>query len=431
MRIRLVAAATAGAAVALAAVALRTPDALAAPVTPPFGLAVDAYAAYDPADTCDPVSRRGVIGLYDLLNRAYGNHGAVLATECDGADDGEHREGRALDYRLDAADPTERAVADDFLTWLLATDPSGGRHALARRLGVMHVIWNGRQWRADRAGEGWRPYPGPDPHTDRVHISLSWPGAVGATTWWAYHPPNLGARLDFHLSDSLDPSAPTRGVFQFGQSPMIPIVGDWDGDGVDSASAYDPTLGRFFLSDDPIGAGTRHTFGYGNRGAVPVVGDWDGDGRDNVGVRMGTTFFLRTSPVTSGTESTRTVPYGDAADVPLVGDWDGDGRDDVGVHRPALGRFFLRMTATTSPIETTREVLYGNAGGGPLVGDWDGDNRDNIGVRMGRTFFLRTSPVDSPTETTVPVVFGNGGTSEFAIVGDWDGDNRDTHGIVF
>jgi hypothetical protein len=255
-------------------------------------------------------------------------------------------------------------------------------------------------------------------HDAQLIVSALWSGGI-----------NLGV-LDFHLSDSASSPVATRPVIHYGQSPMIPIVGDWDGDGTDTVSTYDPTGARFYVSNDPASGQHQYTFAYGNAGATPLVGDWDGDGRDNVGVRMGATFFLRTSPVSSATETTATVAFGNPEDTPLIGDWDGDGVDNVGVHRPAVGRFYLRTSASSQP-EAIRELLYGNAGATPLVGDWDGDGRDNIGVRMGHTFFLRTSPVGSSTETTVSIGYGNGDNRELPVVGDWDGDGRDTQGIVF
>ncbi len=241
-------------------------------------------------------------------------------------------------------------------------------------------------------------------------------------------PGDLGV-LDFLLSDSVASHVNTRPVIHYGNSPMVPIVGDWDGDGKDTVSAYDPTAGTFLISNNPETGQAQYVFRYGNPGAVPLVGDWDGDGKDNVGVQMGNGFYLRTSPVTSGVETTSLVRYGDAGDTPLIGDWDGDGKDNVGVYKPGLGRFFLRMSANTDPTETTIGVSYGNPGVTPLVGDWNGDGRDNIGVRMGNTFYFRTSEVTSSVETTVSIAYGNG-SNEYPITGDWDGDGKDTQGIV-
>jgi len=239
---------------------------------------------------------------------------------------------------------------------------------------------------------------------------------------------NLGI-LEFYLSDSPVLSCPTRPVISYGNVPMVPIVGDWDGDGLDTVSAYLPTSGTFLLSNNPITGQHQYSVRYGDPNAVPLVGDWDGDGKDNVGVRMGNRFYLRTSPITSATETTISVAYGDAPDKPIIGDWDGDGKDNVGIYRGAGFRFYLRTSANTNPAEVTTVVAYGNPNSTPLVGDWDNDGTDNIGVRMGNGFFFRMSPVTSATETTNSVTYGTG-VNEYAIVGDWDGDGVDTQGVV-
>jgi hypothetical protein len=241
---------------------------------------------------------------------------------------------------------------------------------------------------------------------------------------------NLGI-LDFHLSDSLSSSTATRPVIRYGNSPMLPIVGDWDGNGTDTVSTYDPTSGRFFISNNPATGQAQYSFQFGNAGAHPLVGDWDGDGKDNVGVRMGMGFFLRTTAVSDPAEAAIVVNYGEPGHLPLIGDWDGDGKDNVGVYVPGVAQFHLRLSANTDPAEVTTMRPYGNPNAVPLVGDWNGDGRDNIGVRMGITYFFRTSEITTETETSAAVGYGNGTTLEIPVIGDWNGDNRDTHGIVY
>ena len=85
---------------------------------------------------------------------------------------------------LDARNASRRAAADDFALWLTGPDGSGQAAGNARRLGVMYVIWNRRIWSASDAASGWLPYSGASPHTDHVHVSLSWDGAFQRTSWW-------------------------------------------------------------------------------------------------------------------------------------------------------------------------------------------------------------------------------------------------------
>jgi hypothetical protein len=157
----------------------------AVPPTPSFGKDIDGYADYDPQSTCDPVAKPGVKAFRDLLLRAYPETRDLgIVRACDVGGRSEHKEGRAFDWGVRANVPAERADAEEVLRWLLATDDQGNRNALARRFGIMYVIWNHRIWSAARADEGWRPYHGSDPHTDHVHVSFSWDGANMRTTWW-------------------------------------------------------------------------------------------------------------------------------------------------------------------------------------------------------------------------------------------------------
>ncbi|MDH2426839.1 M23 family metallopeptidase [Sphaerisporangium sp. TRM90804] len=237
--------------------------------------------------------------------------------------------------------------------------------------------------------------------------------------------PDLGV-LEFYLTDDQSSKVSTRPVFRYGNSPMVPISGDWDGDGTDTVSTYDPTSGRFHISNSPANGQAQYSFRYGDANGVPFVGDWDGDGKDNVGVRMGRVFYMRTSPVTSATETTQSVSYGDVAMLPLAGDWDGDGKDTVSAYDPRDARFHISNSPANGQAQYS--FRYGDPNAAPFVGDWDGDGKDNVGVRMGYVFYLRTSPVTTATETTHSVGYGD--TANLPVIGDWNGDGKDSQGIA-
>jgi hypothetical protein len=77
---------------------------------------------------------------------------------------------------------------------------------------------------------------------------------------------------------------------------------------------------------------------YGRSTDEVLVGDWDGDGVDTLTVRRGNTFFV--DNLLEGGPAQLTMSYGRAGDTVIVGDWDGDGTDTVGVRRtpaPAAG----------------------------------------------------------------------------------------------
>ena len=106
----------------------------------------------------------------------------------------EHTEGRAFDWTLDASRRADRKRAQAFLAAAFRTDRRGNTDALARRMGIMYVIWNDRMYSA------WNEFE-PEPylssgcksrrkcsttlrHRDHVHISLSRKGGRGATSWY-------------------------------------------------------------------------------------------------------------------------------------------------------------------------------------------------------------------------------------------------------
>ncbi len=145
-----------------------------APVTLPSG--VDPASPYLPQVSCSPVDMPGVAKLRTLVLKTYGEGGAGNSSR--GCTEGlsEHSEGRAWDWMVDVGDKSERAAAANFIGWATADN---GRNA--RRLGIMYVIYNKKIWAVYRASEGWRPSSG---HTDHVHISFSWNGARGNTSFW-------------------------------------------------------------------------------------------------------------------------------------------------------------------------------------------------------------------------------------------------------
>jgi hypothetical protein len=160
------------------------PEPAPAPATEPTP-PPEAYPAREPQTSCDVVDHHGVEVLRDVILAGYPDTGdGGIVRDCGAGGSSEHKEGRAWDWMLDANDPADAAAADDVLSWLLATDEAGEPHALARRLGLLYVIWDGEIWSASRAGEGWRPYDGASPHTDHVHLSFSTAGAGGETSFF-------------------------------------------------------------------------------------------------------------------------------------------------------------------------------------------------------------------------------------------------------
>ena len=170
--------------VLLTPVLLATPAAAAPPTVTPSS-AIEAPAPYQGPTICDPVARPGTVALRALVLANYpgtGDSGIVRACTAGGAS--EHKEGRAWDWRVTTANPAHVKQVADFTSWLTATDEHGNTAAMARRLGIMYMIWDAKIWKSYQAARGWQPYTGASPHTDHVHFSLSWAGAYGKTSYW-------------------------------------------------------------------------------------------------------------------------------------------------------------------------------------------------------------------------------------------------------
>jgi len=159
-----------------AAAAGRTPD------TPRFGRAIEPYSGYEANTVCNPVNTPGANKLARMIRKTYGQDEVIGISRNACYTTSEHNDGRALDWMIDASRPAQKAKANDFLKWLLATDKHGNRHAMARRLGVMYIIFNRKMWRS--YDPGWSSYSGTNPHTDHIHISLGYDGSSGRSSFW-------------------------------------------------------------------------------------------------------------------------------------------------------------------------------------------------------------------------------------------------------
>ncbi|MCY7341146.1 MAG: peptidoglycan-binding protein [Pseudonocardia sp.] len=195
--------------VAVAVLGQATPaHAAADPTSPePAPRAVEGFAPYLPQVSCDPTVKPGTAAFRAMLVATYGGRDLGVSRACDVGARSEHKEGRAWDWGLDASVPAEKALAQQFLTWLLAPGPEGMAAYNARRLGVMYVIYDGRIWSSYQAADGWRAYSGGESHGGHLHISLAWNGAMQRTSWWT----GKAAAVDFGPCPVIEGAvAPTR-----------------------------------------------------------------------------------------------------------------------------------------------------------------------------------------------------------------------------
>jgi len=153
------------------------------------------YASYEPQTTCRTAPQPGTRELAGWIHHRFGGGRPVVAVRsCRSGGSSEHKDGRAIDWTMDAGRKAHRRQVDRFLQRILATDRDGNPHALARRMGIMYVIWNDRIY-ASYGEFAERKYKSSScatlkgcsatlRHRDHVHISLSKPGGRGVTSWY-------------------------------------------------------------------------------------------------------------------------------------------------------------------------------------------------------------------------------------------------------
>ncbi|MFC5731063.1 MULTISPECIES: hypothetical protein [Nocardioides] len=157
-------------------------------------LPVDDYAPYQPQTRCAPKAKPGTVVLGRWVERRFGGNLGGISRPCRVGGRSEHKEGRAFDWTVNARRPADRRRVHRFLTTLFATDAAGNPDALARRMGVMYVIWDDRIW---SAWNGFRAEPYRHSgckrlrrcsptlrHRDHVHVSITRQAARGLNSWY-------------------------------------------------------------------------------------------------------------------------------------------------------------------------------------------------------------------------------------------------------
>ncbi len=173
------------------------------PLPPPPALPASLPAEVDPLPSyqgqyiCDPATKPGTQRVADLIRATYKDSRSIwVPRECNVGGRSEHKEGRALDWMINSKIPEQNAQAESFLQWLLATDENGNEFAMARRLGVMYIGWGDEIW--ESYTRRWTELKGCYStqqssydtycHRDHIHISFSWDGAAGQTSFWGGDP---------------------------------------------------------------------------------------------------------------------------------------------------------------------------------------------------------------------------------------------------
>ena len=222
--------------------------------------------------------------------------------------------------------------------------------------------------------------------------------------------PQGGGQNTFFLASANVDGGGAVSTVSFGNLGDVPLMGDWDGDGVQTVGVWRPSDSAFYLGlANVAGGGTVTRIAFGNSTDQPLAGKFGTDKtRDTVGVfRASTgTFYLASANVAGG-GNVQVVKFASPGDSPIAGDWDGDGTTTVGIFRPSNGTFYLAGSNTTGG-GSVSTVSFASPGDTPLAGDWNGDGITDVGVYrapQGRFYLAGSRNVGGAPVTTF--LFGN------------------------
>lgn len=216
--------------------------------------------------------------------------------------------------------------------------------------------------------------------------------------------PALGSASEgLWMTVSRGPSGDSRTRVKMPTSTGIPLMADWNGDGVATPGLF--VDGEWRVTNAAVGRGVWEGFAsLGGAGDIPVTGERDGDGKADIATFRDGIWNWRDS---SGRQET--VRFGEAGDLPVVGDWNGDGVDEPGVVR---GDTWIIPSKSGTDVRTFR---FGQPGDLPIAGDWDGDGKDGPGVVRGKQRWFLAKSV-TRTDRPQQIVFRLQG-SEVPLVG--------------
>jgi hypothetical protein len=248
-----------------------------------LAMPVDPYAPYQPQSTCSPHAKPGTLRLSRWLQRTYPGSGSLgISRSCHDGGVSEHKEGRAFDWAVDVHSARDRGYVRDFLHRLFATDRHGDTDALARRMGIMYLIWNDHIYASYYGFRARRYRPCATlsacsdtlRHRNHVHISLSRAGGAGRTSWYtgsSTTPTPTPSPPPKPSPPKPSPPKPSPPEPSPPEPPAVPVL---DLGARRYAAVAVPADGRRVATSFRLRAGTRYTitaaglYGYGGPAQV-------------------------------------------------------------------------------------------------------------------------------------------------------------------
>ena len=215
----------------------------------------------------------------------------------------------------------------------------------------------------------------------------------------------------------------------FGMSGDLPVLGDFDGDGLYDFAVFrsSPPNGSWYVL--PSGGGSFYSLQFGLSSDVPAPVDYDGDGRADIAVwrRSNSTFYiLRSSNNVFQSVLMSSIPAAETLTTPVSADYDGDGAADPALYRGALLPYTAwAVKRSTDGAELNQTWGDSNQGDVPTPGDYDGDGKIDLAVcrkTSGQNVWYIT-PFGSTASYTKTISITSA-ADDRPVAGDYDGDGK-------
>mgnify|MGYP001149792346 CR=1 FL=1 len=216
-------------------------------------------------------------------------------------------------------------------------------------------------------------------------------------------------------------------VTNFGAPKDLPVVGDWNGDGIDKIGVF--RNGQWYLdsnANDSWDPGVDIVAVFGAPTDLPVAGDWNGDGKAKIGVYRGGTWYLDNGNGQWDAGIDSVAVFGAPTDLPVAGDINGDGKAEIGVYRPSTGMWYFDRDNNGFWSGCDVDLCAGPFGGPsdlPVIGDWDGNGTYEVGVYRQGVWYLDNGNIkwDPQLDKTYNAF---GASYDVPVIGDWNNDGK-------
>jgi hypothetical protein len=150
------------------------------------------------------------------------------------------------------------------------------------------------------------------------------------------------------------------GDFGWGGQESVPVPGDYNGDGIDERAIYHTPTNRWFVEGQgPIG------WGWNGSECIPVPGDYDGDGKTDMMI-----YHIPTNQwLMFGVGNLGQFGWGGSDCIPVPADYDGDGAMEIAVYHVPSNQWLIKGY----PTENTGQYGWGGAESFPIPGDYNED----------------------------------------------------------